>query len=48
MPGVLHGLAFAAFGALLLALARDRFWMLAGAFIGFLLMAPMLATGLYA
>ena len=48
LPGLLHGLAFAAFGALLLALARDRFWMLAGAFSGFLLVAPVLATGLYA
>ena len=48
LPGLLHGLAVAAFGALLLALARDRFWLLAGAFSGFLLVAPVLATGLYA
>jgi len=48
LPGLLHGLAMAAFGALLLALARDRFWLLAGAFSGFLLMAPLAATGLYA
>lgn len=48
LPGLLHGLAVAAFGAALLLLARDRFWLLAGAFSGFLLLAPVLATGLYA
>ena len=48
LPGLLHGLVVAAFGALLLTLARDRFWLLAGAFSGFLLVAPVLATGLYA
>lgn len=47
LPGLLHGLAAAAFGALLLAVARDRFWLLAGAFSGFLLVAPLMATGLY-
>jgi len=47
-PGLLHGAAMAAFGALLLALARDHFWLLAGAFSGFLLVAPIVATGLYA
>lgn len=48
LPGLLHGLAVTAFGLLLLALARDRFWLLAGAFTGFLLVAPIVATGLYA
>jgi uncharacterized membrane protein len=48
LPGLLHGLAAAAFGALLLWIARDRFWLLAGAFSGFLLVAPVVATGLYA
>ncbi len=43
-----HGLAMSAFGALLFALAGHRFWFLAGAFSGFLLVAPVLATGLYA
>jgi uncharacterized membrane protein len=47
LPGLLHGAASAAFGALLLMLARDRFWLLAGAFSGFLFVAPLLATGLY-
>lgn len=43
-----HGLAVALFGALLLMVARHQFWWLAGAFTGFLLVAPVLATGLYA
>lgn len=47
-PGLLHGLAAAVFGGLLIWLARDRYWLLAGAFSGFLLVAPILATGLYA
>ena len=48
VPGLLHGLATAVFGALLVALAHDRFWLLAGAFSGFMLVAPVVATGLYA
>ena len=48
LPGLLHGLAAALFGAVLVAVARDRFWLLAGAFSGFLLVAPLVATGLYA
>ena len=48
LPGLLHGLALALFGGTLLILARDRFWLLSGAFTGFLLVAPVLATGLYA
>ncbi|MCA2997506.1 MAG: DUF2189 domain-containing protein [Rhodocyclaceae bacterium] len=43
-----HGAAVAVFGAVLIIVARDRFWMLAGAFSGFLVVAPVLATGLYA
>jgi uncharacterized membrane protein len=43
-----HGVALALFGWILLLLARDRFWALAGALSGFLLIAPVLATGLYA
>jgi len=46
-PGLLHGLASAAFGWLVLALARDNFWLMAGAFSGFLIVAPIVATGLY-
>jgi uncharacterized membrane protein len=47
LPGLLHGLAVALFGALLIAWARERFWLLSGAFSGFLLVAPVVATGLY-
>ncbi len=46
--GLLHGMAAAAFGGLVLWLAWDRFWVLAGAFSGFLLVGPLLSTGLYA
>jgi uncharacterized membrane protein len=45
---IAHGAAVAAFGAALLLLAGDRFWLLAGALSGFLVVAPVLATGLYA
>ena len=48
LPGLLHGLALALFVAGLIALAHDRFWLLSGAFTGFLLVGPLLATGLYA
>lgn len=47
LPGLLHGAAMAAFGAALAWIAHDRFWLLAGAFSGFLLVAPLAATGLY-
>lgn len=43
-----HGLALALGGAVIVAVARDRFWLLAGAISGFLVVAPVLATGLYA
>ena len=44
----LHGLAMAVFGALILWTGGERFWFMAGAFSGFLLVAPILATSLYA
>jgi len=47
-PALLQGAALALFGAALLWAARGEFWLLAGAFSGFLLVAPVLATGLYA
>jgi uncharacterized membrane protein len=47
LPGLLHGLAAALFGAALITLARNKFWLLAGAFSGFLIVAPLVATGLY-
>jgi len=43
-----HGAVLALFGAALVLIARDRFWLLAGAFSGFLVIAPVLATSLYA
>ncbi len=43
-----HGLVFVAGGAAIAAFAWQRFWLLAGALSGFLLIAPVLATGLYA
>jgi uncharacterized membrane protein len=48
LPGLLHGFVLALFGRALIALAHDQFWLLAGAFSGFLLVAPLAATGLYA
>ena len=45
---LMHGVLPAVFGGLLVLLARDHFWLLAGAFSGFLVVAPVLATSLYA
>lgn len=46
--GMAHGALLAIFGSVLFWVARDQFWLLCGAFSGFLLVAPILATGLYA
>ncbi|MEO8248008.1 MAG: DUF2189 domain-containing protein, partial [Burkholderiales bacterium] len=43
-----HGAVLALFGALLFVLFSNRFWLLAGAFSGFMVVAPVLASGLYA
>ena len=43
-----HGALLAGLGMLLLLFAKDHFWVLAGSLSGFLLVAPILATGLYA
>ena len=43
-----HGLVLALLGWLILLLAHDKFWLLAGAFSGFFVIAPVLATSLYA
>jgi uncharacterized membrane protein len=48
VPALVHGLAVAVFGMLLLLLAHRQFWLLAGAFSGFLMVGPLAATGLYA
>lgn len=45
---VAHGLLLAAGGAAIVAAAHDRFWLLAGALSGFMVIAPALATSLYA
>jgi uncharacterized membrane protein len=47
-PALAHGLVVALFGAALLWVAHRQFWLLAGAFSGFLLIGPVAATGLYA
>ena len=44
-PGLLHGLAVSVFGLLLLWVAHRYFWLLAGAFSGFLFIGPLAATG---
>ncbi len=43
-----HGLVIALVGAAILLVAHDRFWLMAGALSGFLVVAPVLATSLYA
>jgi uncharacterized membrane protein len=43
-----HGAFMAVAGALLTWLAHDRFWLLVSAISGFLVIAPVLATSLYA
>lgn len=48
LPGLWHGLVLTAFGGALALAAHAHFWLLAGAFSGFLLVAPVAATGLYA
>lgn len=48
LVGLAHGVVMGAFGGLMLMLAWDRFWILAGAMSGFLMVAPILTTGLYA
>jgi uncharacterized membrane protein len=45
---VAHGAVLALFGAALFGIAHQKFWLLAGAFSGFLVVAPVLATSLYA
>ena len=42
-----HGLALTLFGAAIFAVAHHRFWLLAGALSGFLVVAPVLATSFY-
>lgn len=48
LVGLAHGALMGVFGGILLYFAWSSFWVLAGAFSGFLLVAPILSTGLYA
>lgn len=48
VASLLHGVLIAACGAGLWWWARERFWLLAGVLSAFLIVAPVLATGLYA
>jgi hypothetical protein len=48
LPGLLHGLALALFGGLLLWLAHDQFWLLAGRVHRLPAGGAAVATGLYA
>jgi uncharacterized membrane protein len=43
-----HGLALALAGDVIVAITYNRFWLMAGAVSGFLVVAPVLATSLYA
>ncbi len=43
-----HGLVLTFVGAAIVAFAKHKFWLLAGALSGFLVIAPVLATSLYA
>lgn len=45
--GLIHGVGVAVFGYLLLLIAYDKFWLLAGIFTAFLAVAPVVAVGLY-
>lgn len=46
-PSLLHGVIAALGGLLVLGVARGRFYLVSGAFSGFVLVAPVLVTGLY-
>ena len=45
---ILHGVVLTVAGIAIVAFARHRFWLLAGALSGFMVIAPVLATSLYA
>ena len=44
----LHGLLISLWGFIITWVAHDQFWLLAGCLSGFLVIAPVLATSLYA
>lgn len=45
---MMHGLVLALLGGFITWVAHDRFWLLAGSLSGFMVVAPVLATSLYA
>ncbi len=45
---IMHGLILAAMGGFIALLAHDQFWLLVGYLSGFMVVAPVLATSLYA
>jgi uncharacterized membrane protein len=45
---ILHGVAMSVIGVAIVAVTYNHFWLLAGALSGFLVIAPVLATSLYA
>lgn len=45
---IMHGLVLSGFGGFIAWLAHDQFWLLAGYLSGFMVVAPVLATSLYA
>jgi uncharacterized membrane protein len=45
---LVHGVALTLAGGVIVTVAHHRFWLLAGALSGFLVIAPVLATSLYA
>jgi uncharacterized membrane protein len=45
---IMHGLVLAAVGGFIALLAHDQFWLLVGYLSGFMVVAPVLATSLYA
>jgi uncharacterized membrane protein len=45
---IMHGVILAAIGGLIALLAHDQFWLLVGYVSGFMVVAPVLATSLYA
>jgi uncharacterized membrane protein len=47
VPSLVHGVIAASYGMLVLGIARDHLYLVSGAFSAFVLVAPVLVTGLY-
>lgn len=48
LMSMVHGLALILIGAAILSVGHNRFWLMAGALSGFLVVGPLVATSLYA